>query len=415
MGVYLFSDIHGNFDALQKIQARWVPPCHLNRSRHAICCGDLIDRGDRSAKVVVEWANVMRSSASAYFVVGNHEWLLLEALMNAGNDQRWESRSRRWMGQGGSTLCGELGKNGPFPTPNNFVTAFAYLLENRFGKIHVRTRHTYVATHAGIAEIRLQNKKKDYATTRLWAREGRESGVYGRTAGAEEKSRFDMWGRGTTLDNDNRKYHVFGHSPTDPDVIRHRWEANRESVYDDYATNRMWLLPIDAGLARKVNGTDAGVALAHIEHPTGNDTPAHSMALLNTPGKTDIRYQREDYLTDRQVKKGCKRLREAWRDFYHRLPQNRQTRIRDCFFHRRVISWVPMWHNTLGPGAIRDYRTKIIAETAQPLISDLPPWVEKHPLEQYIRKRRSEGNTKHLSTSWQNLPVSQRSEPRRGQ
>ena len=378
MGVYLFSDLHGNENALNVVKKELEKKMRQEWTTQVICAGDLIDRGDKSAAVTIAYANLMRQSPSNYhFVVGNHEWLLLNWLLNDDDKSKG-----KWLGNGGNMVCRELSISN---NAEQFVKSFLFLLKNGFGRIYIRTRHVYVVTHAGLTTKK--EKEEGDAKARVWSRA--DEGKYEENqSGKEERSRFDKSNIGSKLDNNNRKYQVFGHSITAVPVIENRWRSDADSIYDHYETNKMFLLPIDAGLAGRGNGKRAKVALAHINHSTENNTIAHEVTLINTTGATQkYRERNGQYVYTQKVQDGLKELRESWKGCF---PTFNEDRIKDCFLHCKSISWVLNSHWLLNAGMRRDFSTKLVPNFRTPTMNIGRPWKDQHALLQYIRERRAE-------------------------
>ncbi|MCP3940213.1 MAG: hypothetical protein GY710_01855 [Desulfobacteraceae bacterium] len=277
MGVFVFSDIHGNSDAYYEVM-RYLKR-KIGLSDQVVCIGDLIDRGPDSAQVVREYVKKMKSDPRYHFVLGNHEALLLEAVLDPESLVKWDL----WIVNGGITICDELYS----ASANHFKTffdSFFYLLNNGVGRIYVRTKHAYVITHAGMTttESKIDSglnpgiRKK--FEPRIWSRS--------RNYPHEEKERFNKIRKrrkNQKLGDKNRKYHVHGHTPTESKEIKRRW--NDES-YDDYATLKEFNLPVDAGLAYMSNGEPAYVACAYISSDPNLEGCPHRVNLIKTIGRT---------------------------------------------------------------------------------------------------------------------------------
>ncbi|MCP3965490.1 MAG: metallophosphoesterase [Lentisphaerae bacterium] len=111
MGVYLFSDIHGNMQAYKTIKNYLKR--ELKKNDQVICVGDLIDRGPQSVSILIDYAKMMRFDPRYHFVFGNHEWILAKVL--AANKSL-----KHWYKCGGITLLKELYGKGNYKLYQEF-------------------------------------------------------------------------------------------------------------------------------------------------------------------------------------------------------------------------------------------------------------------------------------------------------
>lgn len=91
--IYVTSDIHGCYDALQRL----LQSIQLSDTDTLYILGDLIDRGPDSLKVL----EFVRSRRNIRFILGNHEDFLLESLKIIWNNQRSFIDMEIWMEHGG--------------------------------------------------------------------------------------------------------------------------------------------------------------------------------------------------------------------------------------------------------------------------------------------------------------------------
>jgi serine/threonine protein phosphatase 1 len=73
-------DIHGENDKLRRL-LNWVAPTHKDQ---LVFLGDYIDRGPDSRGVIERLIEIQRTSPRSIFLRGNHDQLLLDALVEAG-------------------------------------------------------------------------------------------------------------------------------------------------------------------------------------------------------------------------------------------------------------------------------------------------------------------------------------------
>lgn len=79
-------DIHGCFDALKDLIEHKII---LTRNDKLILLGDYIDRGNQSKKVVDYIINLIEKSFDIVPLMGNHESMLLDAMLNENDLPKW--------------------------------------------------------------------------------------------------------------------------------------------------------------------------------------------------------------------------------------------------------------------------------------------------------------------------------------
>lgn len=94
--VFVIGDIHGMYDAFEKMLTQWNP-----QTQQLILLGDLIDRGPQSLKVLNK-VRQLQQDFGAICLRGNHEEMLLETLEDA------EQFFPRYKRNGGLTTLAEL-------------------------------------------------------------------------------------------------------------------------------------------------------------------------------------------------------------------------------------------------------------------------------------------------------------------
>lgn len=79
---YAIGDVHGCLDLLEQLLAGIEEEIARDSPRKAsiVFLGDLIDRGPRSAQVVEKLRTYRPEGASAHFIMGNHEEVMLQVL-----------------------------------------------------------------------------------------------------------------------------------------------------------------------------------------------------------------------------------------------------------------------------------------------------------------------------------------------
>ncbi|MCP3941841.1 MAG: metallophosphoesterase [Desulfobacteraceae bacterium] len=292
MGVFVFSDIHGNWEAYNRVMSYVDAKNRFNKlnnkeENHVVCIGDLVDRGANSAKIVNDYADRMKKNKKFHFIFGNHEISLFKAITFGEEDPLWVRRKKNPFG--GWTVCRELAQKGK-PGTKKFLDSFFYLMDHGVGRIYVRVKHMYVISHAGPSSEKHRNKRNEMkqAAKQLIGRQSVEtqkefhSGdrevlrnlIRAKTIPhfesriksiTERKNKFkkhrkrsNLYGGQLHLDNENRKYHVHGHTVQQKTYICQRWN---EYAYDNYKELEDFCLPVDAGLAF------AGISTTDIANP----------------------------------------------------------------------------------------------------------------------------------------------------
>ena len=84
--VFVVGDIHGDYKQLQNALSR----VHFNENKdNLFCLGDMIDREPHSIKVLS-----LLSDLGAQMLLGNHEHLMLETVLNNDDAYSGESEHR---------------------------------------------------------------------------------------------------------------------------------------------------------------------------------------------------------------------------------------------------------------------------------------------------------------------------------
>jgi serine/threonine protein phosphatase 1 len=155
MSRYAMSDVHGcykTFDALlDKIQ--------LTKDDTLYLLGDLIDRGPGSKEVVDRVLQLMADGYQVDCLLGNHEWLLL----NAPYD---DNRMVNWLSRNGGAIT--------LQSYNIYEDNYLEALPEAHNKFYKRLQYIielddYILVHAGI-NFKDEDPLSDY-TSMLWIRD----------------------------------------------------------------------------------------------------------------------------------------------------------------------------------------------------------------------------------------------------
>lgn len=91
--IYCIGDVHGRYDLLLELLRQIVDDAHARRSGRRpilIFCGDYIDRGPQSSKVLAALLWLQRDpSFETHFLMGNHEAALLDFMAAPDNAAAW--------------------------------------------------------------------------------------------------------------------------------------------------------------------------------------------------------------------------------------------------------------------------------------------------------------------------------------
>jgi len=105
MAKYVVSDVHGCLNSLKAL----VGKLNLQKTDHLYFIGDLIDRGPNGKGVIDYVLELQDNGYQVDCVMGNHEWLFLEAI-NETIPYCWDwRRYQNWMKNGGITTMMSFG------------------------------------------------------------------------------------------------------------------------------------------------------------------------------------------------------------------------------------------------------------------------------------------------------------------
>ena len=157
--MFAISDIHGCLDSLHRLLAQLPADAEL------IFLGDCIDRGPRSAGVI-EHLLQLRERRPCVFLMGNHEWMMLEALRSG-------EYLGSWLAQGGRETLAS------YHLDLRHVQADPAALWERLPSLHraffrslqpYHETETHLFVHAGI-DVSLKTMAEQPLQTLLWIRE----------------------------------------------------------------------------------------------------------------------------------------------------------------------------------------------------------------------------------------------------
>ena len=83
--IIAIGDVHGEFHKLENLLSKLAP--EIEPDTHIVFCGDLINKGSDSAKVLKNILDLKNKYPNQiYCIMGNHEWMLLDYLKKEKND-----------------------------------------------------------------------------------------------------------------------------------------------------------------------------------------------------------------------------------------------------------------------------------------------------------------------------------------
>ena len=80
MATYVMSDLHGRYDRYEKM----LQAINFSDSDKLIIAGDVVDRGPDGIKILLD----IMSRPNVEFIIGNHELLMIDAIMSLKDDPR---------------------------------------------------------------------------------------------------------------------------------------------------------------------------------------------------------------------------------------------------------------------------------------------------------------------------------------
>ena len=196
--IYVIGDVHGHRDRLARIHAQVRADLHRRPVAKPVLIhlGDLIDRGPDSAGCVAALAaGPPIRGVPTVNLMGNHEWLMLNALNTESHDD-----ITRWLDNGGAETLRSWGISSQ-ATPGEWLLAIPPLhlvLLRDLQRTHVAGNYLFV--HAGVRPGTPLAKQRE--TDLLWIRES-----------------FLNWD-GVMLPEAPRRVIVHGHTPAEKPVLR---------------------------------------------------------------------------------------------------------------------------------------------------------------------------------------------------
>ena len=199
--LYVIGDVHGHYDRLQRVHDRVRADLQHRPTPNPtlIHLGDLIDRGPATAACVdLLGAGPPIRGVPTINLMGNHEWMLLEALKHQRQDD-----IDRWLDNGGAESLGSWGLKST-AQPAAWLAAIPprhLVLLRDLRRTHAIEGYLFV--HAGVRPGVPLERQRD--TDLLWIRDS-----------------FLNWD-GVMLPEAPSRVIVHGHTPTDAPVLK----ANR--------------------------------------------------------------------------------------------------------------------------------------------------------------------------------------------
>ena len=371
MGVYLFTDIHGNLSAYEQCKQYIGDDTLDTDEKHIVLClGDLIDRGPKSCKIVNNYVELLKnnrySDIKCYFIIGNHEYYLYSYLQHGTHLQTW-------LTNGGYKILDELG--GSFGDTLTFCKNFAQLFIYGYGCAYIMAKHLYVCSHAGpythvernIDNMGRELGKSPHRMKRLESRMDHYK-IFN-THGDEEKKVFTKKRMGGfRLDNDHRKYHVYGHSVIPTQIIDFRW--NNENIYNNYEKKSMMLLPMDTG----VGGGQKQVAIGELLKNEQHKLTLKPIATQIFDRDYLLGSGNEDKYNKYVTKAG--RLKKIWKELvvYNSINEKDKKKMQGALSRNLLISWKKDWINLRekyeqGRAVTKESAKKYYSTTLEPLDS----------------------------------------------
>ncbi|VAW03030.1 serine/threonine protein phosphatase [hydrothermal vent metagenome] len=160
---YAIGDIHGEADRLISLHDhihKWHEANHQHLARAIIHLGDYVDRGPKSYEVV-QYLMTMQTSGQCEVInlMGNHEYLMLDACIRHDGDQR---AFMIWYDNGGAQTLASYKAHG-FDMPAHDHVMWM----KRLPSFHWDRQAGLIFVHAGIDPNRFPFENED---VRLWTR-----------------------------------------------------------------------------------------------------------------------------------------------------------------------------------------------------------------------------------------------------
>ncbi|AZA79736.1 serine/threonine protein phosphatase [Chryseobacterium sp. G0186] len=181
MNFFIIGDVHGCFYTLEEILKQWN-----TENEHLIFVGDLIDRGNYSAKVVKKCMQLQQAYPNCSIIKGNHEYEFIEHYDNGPN--------LNWIQQGGDQTLEDFNTN---HLDHQEIQNWFVGLPLKFETENI------MITHAGITETEAPYEE-DSEDSVLWNRKGLKNihklQIHGHTPLKQEKPLFDPKSNSVNID-----------------------------------------------------------------------------------------------------------------------------------------------------------------------------------------------------------------------
>ncbi len=135
MRTLAIGDIHGCLRALETL-ADFIP---IRRDDQLITLGDYVDRGPDS-KGVVDWVIERTLEGRCTPLLGNHEIMLLDALVG-------HLPLEQWLGYGGRETLRSYAFRGRTPHPNDITESHVWFLKRELVRLHETETHIFAHAH----------------------------------------------------------------------------------------------------------------------------------------------------------------------------------------------------------------------------------------------------------------------------
>jgi serine/threonine protein phosphatase 1 len=149
--LFAIGDIHGCIDQLRELVESVIG---IRKQDRIVFLGDYIDRGNKSREVVDYIMNLQHNGYAVIPLIGNHEWMLLEAYEE-------DNRLINWIFNGGSSILDSFGIKALKELSREYIDFFNslryyYIFEN------------YIFVHAGFND-NISDTFNDYYDM-IWTR-----------------------------------------------------------------------------------------------------------------------------------------------------------------------------------------------------------------------------------------------------
>lgn len=179
MKTFAIGDIHGCYDELMALMDKLKSEAHLNPKKDVVVfLGDYIDRGPKSKQVVSQLIEWNKKYPHWQFLYGNHEDLMLDALVYKG---KIYDMYDLWWGQGGKETAHSYFPEGMSKYDMAISQPKDHILPEHLDWLRQRPfyweNEDYFFVHGGIPlateleDIRKESESEDMRYKVIWARD----------------------------------------------------------------------------------------------------------------------------------------------------------------------------------------------------------------------------------------------------